>query len=370
MDSSIPIFTEFMSTKVLFVCPFIPEKNAHQAGHRLAYEYLAKFAETSAVDLVLLIKGSEEIPSALNEIPNVNLVAVERFHKMDMLWNGFLNLWMLPFLTRFSKRALARINGLISEKRYDIINLEFSQTFYYIKDIRKTLGRNAKIYVSAHDVQTQAFLRKTGILSMWSSYVYKLENELINLADKVFVLSSKDRDLVKSLFGEHLDVDLKPLPLLSLISEVNRTIDTIEKGSIMFWGAMNRAENELSVISFLDTLFLPVLLKERPMLKLYIVGANPSARLKQYSSDNVIITGFIENPREYFEKAEIGIVPLLYGAGVKLKTLEMLSTGMNVVSTRIGVEGIDLKEYNNIDVCAMEDFPRALMMLLDGKKIN
>jgi glycosyltransferase involved in cell wall biosynthesis len=100
---------------------------------------------------------------------------------------------------------------------------------------------------------------------------------------------------------------------------------------------MNREENELAVLKFLE-LYHDLLIQEN--YKLYIVGNKPSQKILNLASSNIIVTGFVEDPSEYFIKAELGIVPLVSGAGIKVKTLEMLECGMKVISTPIGAEGI------------------------------
>lgn len=109
---------------------------------------------------------------------------------------------------------------------------------------------------------------------------------------------------------------------------------------------MNRPENEQAVIYFTQKCFTK-LLEIDSEYKLYVVGSNPSAKiinLQNNNNNNIIVTGFVEDPTPYFEKAAIGIVPLLQGAGIKLKTLEMLAAGLPVISTNIGAEGLELSE--------------------------
>jgi glycosyltransferase involved in cell wall biosynthesis len=351
--------------RTLFICPFLPARNAPQAGHRLAFEYICILAERSNVDVVLLLKERVDTSDELYRLPNVEVVLVASFRSINLIFSGISNLGRIPFLTRYSKKVAANIIELIKRNVYDVVNLEFSQTFIYIKDIRANFKENVTVHLCAHDIQAQAYLRKGGVQSLFSSSVFKEERLLTSLASKIFVLSEKDKGLMKSLYGDQLDVELKPLPLPKFISEINRSPETIERGSLMFWGAMNRPENELSIIHFIDNVFNSICAKKGADIKLYIVGAKPTAKLRKYASENIIITGFVENPVRYFNMAEIGIVPLLFGAGVKLKTLEMLASGMQVISTPIGSEGIDIKAYDNISVCEMQDFGNRIMAVLN-----
>ncbi len=353
--------------KILFICPFLPEKNAPQAGHRLAYEYIKKFSLSATVDVVLLLKDERRAIKSFSGISNVNVIYQTQISKASLIKNLFKNPKWFSFLTRYNQNIRNTLIDIVKLGNYDIINLEFSQAFYhmtYLSNFTKS-----KFHLSAHDILTQSHLRKVGIMSYFSNWTFRAEHKLFNLADKIFVLSEKDKSLVHALFGSHLHIDLRPLPLPDYIYKVKRTINTIEQHSLMFWGAMNRPENERSIINFISTIFSQ-LLKDYPQLKLYVVGANPTAKLRKLESDSIIITGFVENPVSFFEKASIGIIPLLYGAGVKLKTLEMMETGMPVISTPIGVEGISLKGYNNIFVEEIDGFASILKKHLDNDYRN
>ena len=60
------------------------------------------------------------------------------------------------------------------------------------------------------------------------------------------------------------------------------------------------------------------------------------------------MTGFVDDVRKYFSLLDIGVIPLIKGAGIKIKTVEMLYSEIPVVSTTVGIEGIlaeDKKEF-------------------------
>jgi glycosyltransferase involved in cell wall biosynthesis len=131
------------------------------------------------------------------------------------------------------------------------------------------------------------------------------------------------------------------LPALSqFISKINRTIGGQVPFSILFWGAMSRPENYEAIIKFLDSGW-DKLSQQFPASVLYIVGSNPPAQLLRRASGRVIVTGYLDDPSNFFEKASIGIVPLEQGAGVKVKVLEMLEAGIPVISTPVGAEGVE-----------------------------
>ena len=44
--------------------------------------------------------------------------------------------------------------------------------------------------------------------------------------------------------------------------------------------------------------------------------------------------------REHYRTARVAVVPLRYGAGVKLKVVEALREGLPLVTTQVGAQGL------------------------------
>ena len=154
---------------------------------------------------------------------------------------------------------------------------------------------------------------------------------------------------------------VKPPQLSNFIYQVKRHSQKIEKKSLLFWGAMNRPENEQAILTFIDNCFYKLRQKDSEF-KLYIVGSSPTKKLLAFKSDNIVITGFVEDPTAFFEKAEIGIVPLIKGAGIKLKTLEMLEAGLPVIATTVGAEGVD---FTGKKMVVSDNFDEWVNLILD-----
>lgn len=173
------------------------------------------------------------------------------------------------------------------------------------------------------------------------------ERRFLGFADKVTVPSRKDAELIGNIYDvDENRVEVVRPSLSDFVDNMIRSDVFIEPYSILFWGAMNRKENYLAAIKFIKENFTE-LLKEFPLAKLYIVGASPHADLIELSANfpnSVIVTGYVEDPTEYFVKCSIGVAPLLSGAGVKVKVLEMIRAGIPVVSTPVGAEGIEKNE--------------------------
>ena len=83
-----------------------------------------------------------------------------------------------------------------------------------------------------------------------------------------------------------------------------------------------------------------------PYVRLWILGIAPrrSLRLLSYWVGGVEVVGAVDDPVLVFQAATLCVVPLRFGAGVKIKVLQMLDAGATVVATTVGAEGIAAKD--------------------------
>jgi glycosyltransferase involved in cell wall biosynthesis len=353
--------------KQLFVTPFLPQKNAPQAGHRLAFDYLTKQSAESEVDVLVISRFAIDEKN-IEFHGNVGRVYIKKVNRLDMIPPFLANpLGFSPrFFTRYRKSIGDFLCDLVEKNGYDSVRLEFSQSFAYARDLRARFGDRIEIVLSMHDVQIQVVLRIRSVEGrLFARQTFDLEQQILKLADKVLVLSNKDAQLVNALYPGVNSLQVLPISLPAFVNGIKRSKATVKKGNILFWGAMQRRENEEALLNFVESTFLPLRRRGLP-LKLFVVGSDPSERVKRLMSDDICVTGFVDDPRKYFEAADIGVVPLLSGAGVKLKTLEMLAARLPVVSTPLGAEGVD---YTGtlLSVCEIDEFPKVIERLyLEG----
>jgi glycosyltransferase involved in cell wall biosynthesis len=130
---------------------------------------------------------------------------------------------------------------------------------------------------------------------------------------------------------------------------------------------MGYVPNYEGIIWFLDNIF-PLIRKEIPNIKIYIVGKNPPQKLRKRATGNIIVTGFVKDVRPYVWRSSVYVVPLRMGGGTRLKVLEALAMKKPVVTTSIGCEGIDV---TNDETVLKADNPEAFadsVIKLIGRK--
>lgn len=87
----------------------------------------------------------------------------------------------------------------------------------------------------------------------------------------------------------------------------------------------------------------PRIKRQRPGATLTLAGSNPTDEVKALASESVRVTGYLSDVAldGLYKRAGVAVVPLRFGAGVKGKVLEALSQALPMVTTSVGVQGLD-----------------------------
>ena len=118
--------------------------------------------------------------------------------------------------------------------------------------------------------------------------------------------------------------------------------------SLVFVGHMSSPPNVDAIMYFHSRVYDA--LKQRfPDLTLSLVGQDPSPAIRALATDpSICVTGFVEDVRPYIARASVVIAPFVSGRGIKNKVLEAMAMGKPVVTTSIGVRGIEVTHCEHL----------------------
>ena len=243
---------------------------------------------------------------------------------------------------------------------------------------------DAATVMFTHNVEAEIFerhaKRETGLWGfVWANQSRKmarLEQDSLRRYDSVVAVSDRDRDVLAKRYGlpvvEAIDtgVDLDFFAMNPPDSEPDPGEDG---GTLIFTATMSWAANVEGIHFLLDEVW-PRLLAARPRIKAVIIGRNPPASLAGKIKErglNVTLTGFVDDIRPYVADANVYVIPLFVGSGTRIKAFEAMAMGRPVVSTTLGIEGLDVTDGENfLRADDAEAFARAIPGLLDdaGKR--
>jgi glycosyltransferase involved in cell wall biosynthesis len=219
------------------------------------------------------------------------------------------------------------------------------------------------IWQRYHENETHP-LRRWYVGRQWRKF-QRFERRVLRTADRTVTVSNMDADVVRRDFG------------LDRVDVVDNGVDTThfrpsaerrDPNSILFLGSLDWRPNLDGVRLLLDRVF-PEVRATRSSARLSLVGRNPPDWLRQMVRETAGIELFADVPdvRPFLAQCGVMVVPLRIGGGSRLKILEALASGLSVVSTRVGAEGLRLEpDLHFIEVERVEDLAGALLDEMKG----
>jgi glycosyltransferase involved in cell wall biosynthesis len=110
---------------------------------------------------------------------------------------------------------------------------------------------------------------------------------------------------------------------------------------IIFVGGFGHPPNEDAAVWFVNEV-LPLIRADVPEAHLSIIGSNPTERVRALNGEAIAWFANVTDAEleAAYDRARVAVVPLRCGAGVKLKVVEALRTGVPLVTTPVGAQGL------------------------------
>jgi sugar transferase (PEP-CTERM/EpsH1 system associated) len=142
----------------------------------------------------------------------------------------------------------------------------------------------------------------------------------------------------------------------------NREVDTV-----VVSGKMSYHANIRMVLHLVNEI-MPLVWKQRPQVKVWVVGKDPSSEILQLAQDQrIIVTGEVDDMRPYLQKATVAVAPTRYGAGIQNKVLEAMACATPVVASLGAVSALQAKPGEDLMTAATpEEFAEAIINLLQN----
>jgi glycosyltransferase involved in cell wall biosynthesis len=258
--------------------------------------------------------------------------------------------WPLP--KNFSRAMLGEIRARLAAGSVDVLHLNHLDAAQYLEYLGPAL-RGARTCVDTHNLLAGLYanlprtardpLRRGFAWLQWTR-MCRYEPALLRRADRVLVCSEKERAQLAVLGVE------RALLVPNGVDSSYFTPGEAPAGGLelVFTGGMDYLPNSDGARWFLEHVF-PLVLRVRPDARVTFVGKQPSDSLRALARERqVVFTGRVDDVRPFVRAAQVFVVPLRIGGGTRLKILEALAMQLPLVSTRIGAEGLDLREGEDL----------------------
>ncbi|MFC6733948.1 glycosyltransferase family 4 protein [Haladaptatus sp. DYSN1] len=203
-------------------------------------------------------------------------------------------------------------------------------------------GRDIPLVLTEHNVQ----FKITERLDIPGTRALRwFESAVGNRVDYVLTVSETDREtldkhILTPILVSPNGVDTtkyspKNEPIDQELLEQDRTDEPL----FVYHGSLGNAQNSEAIDLLVDRIF-PTIRKKYPNAQLMLIGSDPP----NIEQEGVFTTGLVDDLPSYIASADVALVPLLSGSGTKLKILEYMASGVPVVTTSIGAEGLPIED--------------------------
>ena len=280
----------------------------------------------------------------------------------------FMVEWMLtPYGYPVDNRFARFMKNVVAEKHADVVQVEF---YPYLNFVHKLPHDVRKVFIH-HEIR---YIRNRRLLAdvkllprevEYMEYITRQEIEDLNCYDTVVTLTDVDRKELQSS-GVTVPITVSP-------ASVNAQTMDYEgwNGKVTFLGGYGHTPNQEGMDWFIGKV-LPHIDRERyPNVSVQIVGGGwPASYNHQDLPITVECKGFVKDLAEVAQ-GSIMIVPILSGSGMRMKILEAAAMGLPMVTTSVGVEGLD---FENGKSCLIADTPKdfatALCQVMDSEQFR
>ncbi|MDK0750906.1 glycosyltransferase [Clostridium perfringens] len=367
-----------MKKKILIVASGLPRPV--KGGTALRFERLFKVLSED-FDLYFAVRLKDNIDKSnikLNKDIFKEIIFIEEprpnfFKKIKIVFNAFINKVPPQCYSMYFNKLSNEIVNFLNTNNIDAIHYDHLEYGFYYKDLK---NYDCKHVLVVDDIVSDRYLEERNnsnniLEKIFNNITYKMykvyEKRIIKEFNNIITVSNLNYNRIKKINNCNLSIVENGADIQSkyISKEINNTVN------IMFLGNLEYKPNS-DAAKFLLNEVVPLLNKDNISYKLFIIGDKASINIKKFESDNIKITGFVEDLDFYYNKCDIMVAPIFSGGGTRTKILESMAKGTVVISTNKGCEGINnIVDGKNILIANnAKEFVEKISFCINNKSIT
>lgn len=336
--------------KILMLVPYLPKPET-SGGQTRWYNIIKYLSKKHDITLFSLAKDTSEekfIPELKKYCKKV--MVFDRPKKPWTVRNVLLSLFgpfPLMVIRNLSLKERRAVSLELANEKYDLIHAE---TFYVMPHLARTDVPTILVEQTIwHDVYKHHVETKVPrILRPFYMYdVLKVkywEKHYWTKASKLVAVSAEDRsEMIKLIPGVKVDIIPNGVDTEFYAAKKmeRKWPPKVLYGVSNFEWLQNQEASEILIKKI-----WPKIKKDVPNAKVWIVGREIPEWIKRLSEsdESIEITENIPDARDAYGSASIMVAPIKGAGGTRLKILEAMAAGLPVVSTSIGVAGLNITQ--------------------------
>lgn len=354
--------------------PYLPFPTS-SGGQIRSFNLIKNLSKKHEITLFSLIKYAEE-ERYVSELKKYckDVFVFKRPEKPWTLKNILNTAFSLkPFLIirNYSSTEKKALEEILKEKKFDIIHAE---TFYVSPHIPQTttpivlVDQTIEYQVYLHFVENFRFFALRPILYLDVLKIKYWEEHYWKKAARVVAVSKRDAAVMRSL-SKNIQITVIPN---GVGEDLMEEIPLHFSKSIVFVGNYAWLQNTEAVNILVNKIF-PLIKQKLNGVKLIIAGQNTSKIVKPSTTDVEFIDleiDDIEGIKKFFRTSGILVAPLYGPGGTRLKILGAMASKLPVITTPVGIEGIEARNFESV-LCGntYKELANLSVKVLNDKKL-
>ncbi len=273
----------------------------------------------------------------------------------------------LPFQTAFyfNKRIKKEVFNIIDDVKPDLIYCQLIRAAEYVVDVNDV----PKI-IDYVDIISKGLERRICKSNLLMKLILKIELQRVKkYEEKVFknfnshiIISEEDRRNLPFEDRKYVNIVANGIDL-----NYYHPSESTKEYDLFFSGNLDYPPN-IDAAIYIVKKILPLLKKKKYDIKILISGASPNKKVLSLASKNVIIKGWIDDIREYYNKAKVFIAPMQLGTGLQNKLLQAMAMKVPCVTSELTVKGfIDGAQEVMLVAKNPEEYSDCILKLLEDE---
>ena len=292
---------------------------------------------------------------------NVILYPVERKGSRYSL-KKVINLFTELGLGGLDRNDKEKIVKILNSEHVDIVHLDTSLYGSLAKYIR-AYKKDVSIVTFFHNVEydfTKSFCSYTSLhgllMGCLTPLVRRAEKYSVRYSNLIISLHNKDSERLRELYGKSADYEI-PITLNDSNAIIDTKLSYGNKLRLLFFGS--KFKPNIEAIDILLNKIWPLI---NVPVELLIAGDRMDSLVGKYKGyDNIRIKGYVEDLDDMYNWADVVVLPIFSGAGMKVKTAEAMLYGKNILASDMALEGYDVENVPGIVRChTIDDFVKGI----------
>lgn len=319
---------------------------------------LSRYFEVDWLEICKPSSETGELPSGLQNHYRIQTETEKRFWQPQAI-NRFSNIELEKFREILKKgNYFAVFYRFLSPVRLGEIVREYDKDIIQVVDVDMLMSRlNQLSWQQNKSIKNRYYFLESHKLEYFEKQIMK--------KPYLFMLTNKEEcEFIKQQYGyENIDV-------LPNVMTAREELDIDKENRILFFGTLTSAANSDALNFIADEIYV----KLEPILEKYDMYLDIAGRGWRDSFKNIFTPrkrirylGEVDDINEEIAKSSLIFLPLRVASGTRTRILEAANQSAAVVTTTIGVEGLDLGDNELVIQDNAEELAKAVDDLLGNE---